>query len=119
VEGGIRQFLDIGSGLPTAENTHQVAQRVAPTSRIVYVDNDPLVLAHARALLTSNPEGATDYIEADLREPAKILDAAAGPWNFDQPIAIMLLRILNFVSPMTRLSRSSTDCSPPCRRAAS
>src|SRR6266550_3478444 len=74
---GIRQFLDIGTGLPTADNTHEVAQRVAPGSRVVYVDNDPLVLAHARALLTSTPEGATDYIDADLREPDKILAEAA------------------------------------------
>src|SRR5436305_3152956 len=74
-EAGIRQFLDIGTGLPTLDNTHEVAQRVAPESRIVYVDNDPLVLAHARALLTSTPEGATDYIDADLRDPPTILTA--------------------------------------------
>ena len=78
-EAGIRQFLDIGTGLPTADNTHEVAQRVAPDARIVYVDNDPLVLVHARALLTSAPEGVTSYIEADLRDPGKILDAAADP----------------------------------------
>src|SRR6202035_3660818 len=72
-EVGIRQFLDIGTGLPSANNTHEVAQRIAPTSRVVYVDNDPLVLAHARALLTSTPEGATAYIHADLRDPDKIL----------------------------------------------
>jgi hypothetical protein len=94
---GVRQFLDIGTGLPTAENTHEVAQRVAPSSRVVYVDNDPLVLVHARALLTSTSEGATDYIEADLREPAKILDAAARTLDFGQPIAIMLLGTLNFI----------------------
>jgi hypothetical protein len=94
---GVRQFLDIGAGLPTAENTHEVAQRIAPTSRIVYVDNDPLVLVHARTLLTSNPEGATDYLDADLREPDKILDAASRTLVFDQPIAIMLLGILNFI----------------------
>ena len=75
---GIRQFLDIGTGLPTADNTHQVAQRVAPDARIVYVDNDPMVLVHARALLSSSPEGVCDYIDADLREPDKILSAAAG-----------------------------------------
>ena len=74
----MRQFLDIGTGLPTADNTHQVAQRVAPESRIVYVDNDPLVLAHARALLTSSPEGACDYLDADIRNPAAILAAARG-----------------------------------------
>src|SRR2546430_6987992 len=76
-EGGIRQFLDIGTGLPTAENTHEVAQQVAPESRIVYVDNDPIVLAHARALLHSTPEGATAYIQADARDPGAILSEAA------------------------------------------
>jgi hypothetical protein len=96
-EEGIRQFLDIGTGLPTAENTHQVAQRVAPSSRVVYVDNDPLVLTHARALLTSHPEGVTDYLEADLREPDKILNEAARTLDFKQPVAVMLLGILNFV----------------------
>jgi SAM-dependent methyltransferase len=94
---GIRQFLDIGTGLPTADNTHEVAQRVAPTSRIVYVDNDPLVLVHAEALLRSSPQGATDYIEADVREPSPILDAAADTLDFTQPVALMLLGILNFV----------------------
>ena len=96
-DAGIRQFLDIGTGLPTANNTHEVAQSVAPESRIVYVDNDPMVLVHARALLTSTPEGATDYIDADVRDPEKILQAAADTLNFDQPIAIMLLGIMNFV----------------------
>jgi O-methyltransferase involved in polyketide biosynthesis len=96
-EAGIRQFLDIGTGLPTANNTHEVAQAVAPESRIVYVDNDPLVLVHARALLTSNPEGSTDYIEADIREPGTILTRAAETLDFDRPIAIMLLGVLNFV----------------------
>ena len=80
-EAGIRQFLDIGTGLPTASNTHQVAQAVAPECRIVYVDNDPIVLVHARALLTSSPEGATDYIEADLRDPDKILQEATRRWT--------------------------------------
>ena len=79
---------------PTVDNTHEVAQRVAPESRIVYVDNDPLVLAHARALLTSTPEGACDYIDADLRNPAAILDAAAGPLDFKRPIALMLMGIM-------------------------
>ena len=72
-EQGIRQFLDVGTGLPTADNTHEVAQRLAPEARIVYVDNDPLVLAHARALLTSSPEGATSYIDADMHDPEAIL----------------------------------------------
>lgn len=94
---GIRQFLDIGTGLPTADNTHEVAQRVAPESRIVYVDNDPIVLAHARARLTSTGPGATDYIHADVRAPGEILRAAADTLDFSQPIAVMLLGILNFV----------------------
>jgi len=96
-EAGIRQFLDIGTGLPTANNTHQVAQAVAPECRIVYVDNDPLVLAHARALLTSSPEGATDYIDADLRDPGRILQEAARTLDFSQPVAIMLMEILGHI----------------------
>ncbi len=96
-EAGIRQFLDIGTGLPTANNTHQVAQRVAPEARIVYVDNDPLVLTHARALLTSTPEGVTDYVDADLGEPDTILEAAAKTLDFSQPVALMLLGILGHV----------------------
>jgi S-adenosyl methyltransferase len=97
-EAQVRQFLDIGTGLPTADNTHQVAQRLAPESRIVYVDNDPLVLVHARALLTSTPEGATDYIDADLGDPDKILEAAARTLDFDKPIALMLMGILGHVA---------------------
>src|SRR6266540_2317968 len=97
-EAGIRQFLDIGTGLPTANNTHQVAQAVAPECRIVYVDNDPLVLAHARALLTSSPEGVTAYLDADLRDPDKILDGAAATLDFEQPIALMLLGILGHIA---------------------
>ncbi|HEY0543722.1 MAG TPA: SAM-dependent methyltransferase [Actinoallomurus sp.] len=93
-EAGIRQFLDIGTGLPTVDNTHEIAQRIAPESRIVYVDNDPLVLAHARALLTSTPPGATDYIDADLRDPDTILDAAARTLDFSQPIGLMLLGVM-------------------------
>ncbi|MFI2636630.1 SAM-dependent methyltransferase [Streptomyces collinus] len=95
---GIRQFLDIGTGLPTAENVHQIAQRVAPESRVVYVDNDPVVLAHARALLTSGPEGRTDYIDADLRDPARILEQAATTLDFDRPVALCLVAILHFVA---------------------
>jgi len=94
---GIRQFLDIGTGLPTADNTHEVAQRLAPDSRIVYVDNDPLVLAHARALLTSSPEGRTAYLDADLRDPAKILAQAAQTLDFSQPVAVLLVAVLHFV----------------------
>jgi hypothetical protein len=93
-EAGLRQFLDIGAGLPTADNTHEVAQRVAQGSRIVYVDNDPLVLAHARTLLTSTPEGACDYLDADLREPAAILDAVADLLDFTRPIALMLMGVM-------------------------
>jgi hypothetical protein len=96
-EMGIRQFLDIGTGLPTANNTHEVAQRVAPESRIVYVDNDPLVLAHARALLTSSLEGATDYIDADLHDPETILREAAQTLDFTKPVALMLMGILGHV----------------------
>jgi hypothetical protein len=93
-EAGIRQFLDIGTGLPSADNTHQVAQRAAPASRVVYVDNDPIVLAHARVLLTSSPEGATSYIDADLRATAAILERAGDILDFGQPVAVMLLGIL-------------------------
>jgi hypothetical protein len=93
-EAGIRQFLDVGTGLPTADNTHEVAQAIAPESRIVYVDNDPLVLVHARALLTSTPEGACDYLDADLRDVSTILRAAARTLDFSQPIALMLLGIM-------------------------
>jgi trans-aconitate methyltransferase len=96
-EDGIRQFLDIGTGLPTAENVHQIAQRVTPDARVVYVDNDPVVLAHARALLTSGPEGRTDYIDADLKDPAHILEQAAKTLDFDQPVALCLVAILHFV----------------------
>ena len=93
-EAGIRQFLDIGTGLPTANNTHEVAQRVAPESRVVYVDDDPLVLVHARALLTSTPEGVTSYIEADLHHPADIIAGASQTLDFTQPVAITLLGVL-------------------------
>jgi O-methyltransferase involved in polyketide biosynthesis len=96
-EAGIRQFLDIGTGLPTANNTHEIAQRLAPESRIVYVDNDPLVLAHARALLTSTPEGACDYIDADLHSADRIITEAARTLDFAKPIAVMMLGILGYV----------------------
>jgi hypothetical protein len=97
-EASLRQFLDIGTGLPTLDNTHEVAQRVAPESRIVYVDNDPLVLLHAGALLTSAPEGVTDYVEADLRDPGTILAAAARTLDFTEPVAVMLLGVLGHFS---------------------
>jgi hypothetical protein len=94
---GIRQFLDVGTGLPTGENVHQIAQRITPESRVVYVDHDPVVLAHARALLTSGPKGRTDYIDADLRSPAQILEQAARTIDFDKPVALFLVAILHFV----------------------
>jgi S-adenosyl methyltransferase len=98
-EAGIRQFLDIGTGLPTADNTHEVAQRVVPESRVLYVDNDPLVLTHARALLTSSPEGKTDYLQADLRAPATILDSPElrAVLDLSQPVALMLIAVLHFI----------------------
>jgi hypothetical protein len=96
-EAGIRQFLDIGTGLPTVDNTHEIAQRVAPESHIVYVDNDPLVLAHARALLTSSEEGATSYIDADMHDPETILDAAAKTLDFTRPTAVMLIGVFGHV----------------------
>ncbi|MDA2805918.1 SAM-dependent methyltransferase [Nocardiopsis suaedae] len=96
-EEGVRQFLDIGTGMPTVSNTHEVAQSIAPESRVVYVDNDPLVLTHARALLVGSPEGATDYIDADLRDPESILRKAAETLDFDEPVALMLLGILGHI----------------------
>ncbi|MFJ2813457.1 SAM-dependent methyltransferase [Streptomyces sp. NPDC087294] len=96
-EAGIRQFLDIGAGLPTAENTHEVAQRHAPDARVVYVDNDPLVMAHARALLTSAPQGRTDHLEEDLRDPDAILQQAAATLDLGRPVALMLLGVVMFV----------------------
>jgi hypothetical protein len=93
-EAGIRQFLDIGTGLPSHDNTHEIAQRVAPDSRIVYVDNDPLVLAHARALLTSNVAGSTDYIDADLNDPDALLRIARDKLDFSRPVAIMLMGVM-------------------------
>jgi hypothetical protein len=104
-EAGIRQFLDIGTGLPTANNTHEVAQSIAPQSRIVYVDNDPLVLSHARALLTSSPEGVTAYLDADLRDTDKILAQAANTLDFAQPVAIMLLAIVHYIPDLAEAQR--------------
>jgi SAM-dependent methyltransferase len=100
-EAGVRQFLDIGSGLPTGENTHQVAQRMAPESRVVYVDSDPLVLVHARALLVGSAEGLTDYVEADLRTPDQIIAAAGRTLDFTQPIGLILSGILGHISDTT------------------
>ena len=96
-EAGIRQFLDIGTGLPTADNTHEVAQRVAPECRVVYVDNDPIVLAHGRALLDSTPQGATAYIEADAKDSELILREAAATLDLSQPVAVMMLAITHLI----------------------
>ena len=96
-EGAIGQFLDIGTGLPTASNTHQAAQEVAPSSRIVYVDNDPVVLAHARALLTSTPAGATAYLDHDLRDVGQILEDASATLDLSEPVAVMLLIVLHLI----------------------
>ncbi|MDF6017711.1 SAM-dependent methyltransferase [Streptomyces sp. JH34] len=94
---GIRQFLDIGTGIPAADNTHEVAQRAAPESRVVYVDNDPIVLTHARALLVSGPEGQTDYVQADARDVDTILDEAARILDLDRPVGLLLVAILQYV----------------------
>ncbi|GAA1036720.1 SAM-dependent methyltransferase [Virgisporangium ochraceum] len=117
-ERGIRQFLDIGTGLPTADNTHQVAQRVAPESRVVYVDNDPMVMVHARALLTSTPEGATSYLEDDLRHPEQILRRTElhNTIDIDQPVALMLVAVLHFIhdeDEAVRIVRRLTDALAP------
>ena len=97
-EAGIRQFLDVGTGLPTVDNTHELAQRIAPQAQIVYVDNDPLVLAHARALLTSTPKGVTAYINGDLHDPDSVTRAAALTLDFDTPIALILNAVLGHVT---------------------
>jgi len=113
---GIRQFLDIGTGIPTANNTHEVAQRFAPGSRIVYVDNDPIVLSHAQALLKSNREGQCAYIDADLREPEKILAGARDILDFARPAAVMLVAVLQLVDdaddPAGIAGRLMAACAP-------
>jgi O-methyltransferase involved in polyketide biosynthesis len=113
---GVRQFLDIGTGLPSGNNTHEVAQRVAPHTRVVYVDNDPIVLLHARALLASSPEGATAYIDADLRDTGTILAQAARNLDFGAPVAIMLLGVLHCIpdtdDPAAIVARL-VDAAPP------
>jgi SAM-dependent methyltransferase len=96
-ECGIRQFLDIGTGLPAPASAHQVAQAIAPGSRVVYVDNDPLVLVHARALLTSGPQGCCDYVGADLRDTPAVLAGAARTLDFARPVAVLLLAVLHFL----------------------
>jgi SAM-dependent methyltransferase len=97
-EDGIRQFLDIGTGIPTEPNLHQIAQSVAPDSRVVYVDNDPIVLAHASALLRGTPEGVTEYVQADARDPRSILEQAARVLDFGRPVALSLIALLHFVA---------------------
>jgi hypothetical protein len=96
-EAGVRQFLDIGTGIPTEPNLHQIAQEAAPDARVVYVDNDPIVLAHARALMVGTPEGRTDYIQADATRPDEILEAARETLDFSRPVGLSLIALLNFV----------------------
>ena len=113
---GVRQFLDIGTGLPTADNTHDVAQRAAPESRIVYVDHDPVVISHARALLTSSAAGKTDYIQADLRDWPAISAAAQRTLDFSRPVAVLLIAVLHFIldeeDPRRLISRMMADLAP-------
>jgi hypothetical protein len=113
---GVRQFLDIGTGLPTADNTHDVAQRGAPESRIVYVDHDPVVIRHAQALLTSSPAGKTDYIHADLRDWATISAGAQRTLDFSRPVAVILIAVLHFIldaeDPHELISRMMADLAP-------
>ena len=114
-EAGIRQFLDIGTGLPSGNNTHEVAQRAAPDSRIVYVDSDPIVLNHAQALLTSTPQGACAYIDADLRDTAKILKDAASVLDFGRPVAVGLIMVMQFIpddDDPWRIARTLMDSVP-------
>jgi O-methyltransferase involved in polyketide biosynthesis len=115
-EAGIRQFLDIGTGLPTNENTHQIAQAITPESRIVYVDNDPIVLAHARALLTTTAEGATAYIQADARDTDTILREACQTLDLSQPVAVMMLGLLHYIpdadGPLQIVSRLMDGVAP-------
>jgi trans-aconitate methyltransferase len=115
-EAGLRQFLDVGTGIPSANNTHEVAQAVAPESRVVYVDNDPIVLTHARALLASDPAGATDYIDADMRDPQQILVQAGRLLDFSRPVALMMMAVLQHLddedSPY-QIVRTLVDALPP------
>jgi S-adenosyl methyltransferase len=97
-EAGVRQFIDVGTGLPAPDNTHEVAQRVAPECRVVYVDNDPLVLTHARALLAPTPQGSCDYVDADMRDSATILAAAARTLDLTQPVALLFMGVLGHVA---------------------
>jgi S-adenosyl methyltransferase len=97
-EAGIRQFLDVGTGIPTSPNVHEIAQEIAPGARVVYADNDPIVLSHARALLTSTPEGETAYVDADLRRPDEILRHARQTLDFTRPVAVILVGIMHLIS---------------------
>jgi hypothetical protein len=110
---GIRQFLDIGTGLPTSPNLHQVVQGIAPTVRVVYADNDPLVLVHARALLTSTPEGNTAYLDADLHDPVNIVEQARKTLDFDQPVAVTLIAILHLFPDDAEVHRILGELTAP------
>ena len=117
-EAGIRQFLDIGSGLPTTANVHEIAQAVDPSCRVAYVDNDPMVMAHARALLSSSPQGRTAYIQADLKSPLDILtsDPVRSVIDFDQPVALMLVAVLHFLGDEDKpeaVLKTLLDALPP------
>jgi hypothetical protein len=117
-ECGIRQFLDIGTGIPTSPNLHEVVQEIAPDARVVYVDNDPIVLAHARALMTSTPDGRTAYIDADMRDPASILTAPGlrRTIDLDQPVGLMLIAMMHFIDDDTeaiQVVRQVLDVLPP------
>ncbi|MEU9886277.1 SAM-dependent methyltransferase [Sphaerisporangium sp. NPDC051011] len=115
-EAGIRQFLDVGTGLPTVDNTHEVAQRVAPDARVVYVDNDPLVLVHANALLASAPQGVTSFIDADLYDPEVILKAASRTLDLDRPVGLILMQITGHITGTAEahaLVRRLMDGLPP------
>jgi len=115
-EADVRQFLDIGTGIPSANNTHEVAQSAAPASRVVYVDNDPIVLTHARALLASDPAGATDYIDADLRDPQQILVRAGQLLDLSRPVALMLMAVLQHLDDRDapyQIVQTLVDALPP------
>lgn len=112
-EAGVRQFLDIGTGIPTEPNLHQVAQEIAPEARVVYVDNDPVVLAHARALMVGTPEGRTDYIQADATRPEEILEAARRTLDFDRPIGLSVIALLNFVPGANAVTETLVRALPP------
>ncbi len=112
-EAGVRQFLDIGTGIPTEPNLHQIAQEQVPDARVVYVDNDPIVLAHARALMVGTPEGRTDYIQADATRPEEILEAARRTLDFDEPVALSMIALLNFVPGAYEVTATLLDALAP------